>query len=351
MSFIKDLWKSPMTWPNTTYNTIKCATRKYTVLYLFGYFVIINLLHLWLWNHEWIVWQDHNITREFLILSAITLIIMISLYLWNLESIHKELTSTIKKLIEKIRSLSPENPWQHLSIQSLHCDDELQEVVNAINTKSSQIQDYIDHLNLLIGYLWHEMNTPLAIIKLSLERIKKDDQDNDSHIALIEDEIQQMSSLITMIGSLVSSTTIQESYKTIDLNTVLWDTINEFKILYPNTSIKFTSISTDTIKSHKIYLTTIFRNLIENWIVHWWSSIEVIRWEGIIQIQDHGKWIGTPELRKIRMPFWKKDQSRSKVGSYGLWLTLVKQLIDTLWRKIEVTSDTWWTTFTLTREH
>jgi signal transduction histidine kinase len=64
-----------------------------------------------------------------------------------------------------------------LCIHELTCDDELQEVVSAINSKSEQIQSHIDYLKKLIGYMQHEFSTPLAIAQLHIDRAGKKDAD------------------------------------------------------------------------------------------------------------------------------------------------------------------------------
>jgi signal transduction histidine kinase len=342
----KKKWrKSPISWPNTTFNRMKCATRKYTTLYLIWYFLLINILHLWLGTSEWVLWSDHNITREFFLLSLISLAVLLWFFMMNLDSIHHELTSSLRNLVEKVRNLSPENPWEELNINTLSCDDELYEVVTAINKKSTQIQEYIDHLNQLIGYLWHEINTPLSVIQLCIGRIKKETSHND--IELIEDEIDQIHRLTTMIWLLVSW--IQpEPDDTVSLEKVIWKILQEYKQLYPSKNIVYKNTSIHSIQSNQVSIYTIVRNLVDNAIMHWSWDVIIHSSNSAITINDQWKWIDQALLSKIRLPFWKEDVSRSKSWSYWLWLSLVKQLCKQINRSVTVLSEEWkWTTFTL----
>lgn len=336
---IEKKWRqSPITWPNTTFNRMKCATRKYTVLYLIGYFVLINLLHLWLWNAERVTGSNHNITREFFTLSLISLIVLIIFFMSNIESIQKELTYSISNLVEKVRRLSPQNPWEKLEVLSITCDDELHEVVHAINTKSTQIQEYIDHLNKLIGYLWHEINTPLSVIQICIERISKTSEHND--IPLIEDEIQQIRKLTEIIGLLIPAS---QSYQrnAVSMSAIIEKVILEYQMLYPWSSIVYTQHEDVTISSHDASLYTIIRNLVDNAIMHGGGEVTITLNKNNLTVMDEWWSIDNDSVQKIRLPFWKEDIARSKSGSYGLWLSLVKQLCKQLWLEINVTSNPW----------
>jgi signal transduction histidine kinase len=336
---INKKWRqSPIIWSNTTFNRMKCATRKYTVLYLIGYFVVINLLHLWLWNAERVTGTDHSITREFFILSFISLVLVILLFIGNIDTIQKELTSSISTLVEKVRSLSPQNPWETLEVHAISCDDELHEVVSAINLKSNQIQEYIDHLNKLIGYLWHEINTPLSVIQICVERISKTSNHND--IPLIQDEIQQIRKLTEIIGLLIWSDTAYDK-KSILVHTLIQKVVLEYQTLYPWREILFDHTTSNvTILSHDWSLYTIIRNLVDNAIMHWWWKVTVLLDKKSITVKDEWAWIHNDALtEKIRLPFWKEDLARSKSWSYWLWLSLVKQLCKHLWLEISVASE------------
>lgn len=347
MQSTKKWRQSPILWPNTTFNRMKCATRKYTTLYLIWYFLLINILHLWLGSSEWIVWNDHNITREFFILSLISLIVLLWFFLMNLESIQHELTASLRSLVDKVRNLSPENPWEELTIRTLSCDDELYEVVTAINKKSTQIQEYIDHLNQLIGYFWHEINTPLSVIQLCIGRIKKEIAHND--IELIEDEIEQIHSLTNMIWLLVSWVQ-PTSHDTVTIHQVVWKVLQEYTELYPSKNITYKNSSTHTLQSSQASIYTIIRNIVDNAIIHWSWDIHILSDDTSITISDQWKGIDKKLLSKIRLPFWKEDTSRSNSWSYWLWLSLVKQLCKQIWWSVGVESQPWkWTIFTLSR--
>ena len=79
----------------------------------------------------------------------------------------------LQKLITVIRNQSPNDFHQKIELEQVSCDDEVFEIVTVLNERSEQIQQYIQHLKYVIGYIQHEFNTPLATLSLSLERMKK----------------------------------------------------------------------------------------------------------------------------------------------------------------------------------
>lgn len=324
---------------------MKCATRKYTALYLIGYFILINLLHLWLWNATWVVGNDNNITREFFILSFISLAALLFFFMMNLDSIQNELTWSVRHLVDKVRNLSPQNPWEELTIQTMSCDDELFEVVHAINKKSSQIQEYIDHLNQLIGYLWHEINTPLTVIQLCTSRIRKDMEHND--LDLIEDEVEQINKLTDMIGLLVWGDDVS-THQEVSIGNVVEKVVKEYTLLYPSQKITYINENDSIQNVNQMAVYTTIRNLVDNAVMHGLWEVSITSDQYKVTIHDQWKWIDKDSLSKIWLPFWKEDVSRTKAGSFGLGLSLVNQLCKQLWRDINASSSDWqWTTFTL----
>ena len=63
-------------------------------------------------------------------------------------------------------------------------------------------------------------------------------------------------------------------------------------------------------------------------------------------MKDTWQWIKSENLNKIWERFWQEDSSKSDTTSFGLWLYLVKLLVEKHWRDIIVTSTEWkWSEF------
>jgi signal transduction histidine kinase len=70
-----------------------------------------------------------------------------------------------------------------------------------------------------------------------------------------------------------------------------------------------------------------------------WGSIFVSFDEKGIVVRDSGCGISQNHLWQIRDKFWQEDISRTDRKSFGLWLYLVKKLVDMHGWKIKVESE------------
>ena len=66
-------------------------------------------------------------------------------------------------------------------------------------------------------------------------------------------------------------------------------------------------------------------------------------------IKDTWIWIKKENLEKVWDRFWQEDSSKTDITSFGLWLYLVKLLVEKHWWNIEVKSTQWkWSEFRIT---
>ena len=343
-----------MTQVKTTYNGIKCATRKRTIFYLFLFFVIsIIVYRIELRFFSPIIWNVPELYRIIIGLS-IGFFITVWLYLMQLERIQEELTSNIRSLLEHLRTLKPESPGKKITVDGMHCDDELHEIVNVINSKSLQIQDHIDYLKKLIWYIQHEFKTPLSIIQLHNERLKKSWAKHQESVTSIESEVTHLSSLVESIIWLLSAqdTEIHEDIEPIDMWSLVRQIWWELTNIKKNSNISYTWEETVHVRSYQPFVKAIFRNLMDNALTHGSDSISIHIAEDKIDIIDQWTWISDDYYEQIRLPFWKKPSTKESSEWLWLWLSLVKELIEKLWRSIQASSNNlWWMTFTVFFNH
>jgi len=324
-----------------TFEWLKCTARRYTFMYLALLILFINQFYRIIDTLFASSWLGRLADMyQLFIASLVAFLLTCLLYINNLDHIQDKLTTSLRWLLQKIRWLNPNAPWEQLVYMNLHCDDELQEVVQAINTKSKEIQHYINYLEKLIWYIQHEFNTPLAIIKLHLERIQNIEWKSKKNIEWIEEEIEHMWSLVSAIVWLIQTKTESFDNETFQLSEVIHKIAHQLKTIYPETTFD-TSITQDvSLTSNKQYVWAICRNICENAIKHWSDHVKISIDTNELTIQDNGSGMDTQTLENIWLPFWKKSPRSWKQEWFGLWLSLVKVLVEKLHRKSDVKSST-----------
>lgn len=91
------------------------------------------------------------------------------------------------------------------------------------------------------------------------------------------------------------------------------------------------------------------KNIIDNAFKYsdenWEIKISYKNWK--LDISNTWKWISQENIDKIWDVFWKEDVWRTKYYSYGLWLSLVKKILNILSYEISVKSENNITTFSI----
>ena len=333
-----------------TFEWLTCTSRRYTFFYLAIMLFFVNQFH-WIlsffFSNSWLnnIWSMYKLA----IVSIFVFFLTCGLYIYNLDAIQEKLTLSLKRLLQKIRKLDPKTPWQKIVMNNLHCDDELQDIIVALNKKSTQIQHHIDYLEKLIWFIQHEFNTPLAISHLHLERLKKKWLGKDKEFEGIEEELSHMKSLVDALVWLIKSKTEWFDIERVSISQVVQQVSEKLQAIHPESNFDIHVGQDVMIQSNKQYIWAICRNICENAIKHWSDKVKISLNKKTLTIQDN--WPGmSDEIReKIRLPFWKKTPRAGKQEWFGLWLSLVKVLVDKLKWQVDVKNwQTWWTQFIFT---
>jgi len=68
----------------------------------------------------------------------------------NLDGIRDEMVENLQKLIAIIRNQTSQDFAKKIEIEEVSCDDEVFEIVSVLNSRSEQIEQYINHLKYVI---------------------------------------------------------------------------------------------------------------------------------------------------------------------------------------------------------
>ena len=193
----------------------------------------------------------------------------------------------------------------------------------------------------------HELKTPIFVLKGYVDMLndwgKNDKEVLDESLIVLKKEIQNMQDLTEKLLFLAKSKNLVVEKKSVNLDTVLKETIDNLNFAYPDQFINYSS-SEIFIDSDDALLRLLFKNLIENAIKYGNNSpVNVILEKGRkikVIIEDFGLGISKEALPHIFERFYREDEARNReIKSYGLGLSIVNEILSLLDIDIQVDSE------------
>ena len=206
--------------------------------------------------------------------------------------------------------------------------------------EQSQLQiDFVNNAS-------HELKTPIFVIKGYIDMLndwgKNDKEVLDEGLIVLKKEIQNMQELTEKLLFLAKSKNIIAEKNNINLDNVLKEVIDNLSFAYLKQKINYIS-SEIFIDSDIALLKLLFKNLIENAIKYGKDNpinIELKKEKKVkLIIEDFGVGISEKALPHIFERFYREDEARNReIKSYGLGLSIVKEIISLLDIDIQVES-------------
>lgn len=214
---------------------------------------------------------------------------------------------------------------------------------NMLSRLKKQTDAQIDFVNSAS----HELKTPIFIIGGYVDLIKRWGA-SDKNILMesldsIEDETKNMSTLVTKLLFLAKDNKDSLDFQKIYVSNVIEEIIEHLKLIYPKQEINFNP-NNAVIYSDPYLIKQLFLNLIENAVKYGLSNpidISISQSNNItIAIKDYGIGISKEDLEHIFDRFFRVDKARSRnMGSHGLGLSIVKNIIEVLKGDLEIKSE------------
>jgi len=209
------------------------------------------------------------------------------------------------------------------------------------------VEENIADMEQFIHNAWHELKTPISVIKSTLELAQLKKEYNES----IKDSITELDKMNDLIQVLISLSTINTTAEIDNINTneIIKDSVRIFnnKIDEKHIKVDIKEMVLLELNCNKDYFKILFNNILNNAIKYnkplW--KINIIINKNSLEIKDNWIWISEDNIDKIFDRFYQESESR-EVNSFWIWLSLVKKIADIYWWEIVVTSQKWiWTTF------
>jgi len=211
-------------------------------------------------------------------------------------------------------------------------DDELQELVNNINTMSEKLESYDKAQKTFLQNASHEFRTPLMSIQSYTEGIKYNVVDPATACDVIIDETKRMTRLVEDLLYLSRLDTIEENYHfdKLDFSDLINSCIERMAVLAAKTNISIvsdTSLQKIELNADSEKLYRAFTNIISNCIRYAKSTVRVetrlVDKNIEVLVSDDGPGIDEKELPYVFERFYK-----GKKGNFGLGLAISKNVIE-----------------------
>lgn len=264
---------------------------------------------------------------------------------WALRDVH-----VLAKKVREVDMHTISN-LQYLQFSHLPTDDEIVVIAEALQDFSKTLGMQIQSVKDFVSHVSHELRTPLMILRAQHDLASK----TQDFWTLLDKNTEVIDHMESLVDTLLMIAQVEESVlekKQVDVVALVHDVISRVKQIYAEKDIQITVLwhTFLSVRSHAWSLERIVHNIIDNAYKYtssgWRITVEVH--DHMLSIADTWKGMTKKQQESIREPFWQADSTRNKDTWFGLWLYLVKRLVDVHGWEICVDSrPDAWTTFSL----
>jgi len=213
-----------------------------------------------------------------------------------------------------------------------------------VSKLTKPIEQNYEFMKNFVNNAWHELKTPIANINLSTQILNQKKEYNQE---IINDILGESTKISQLIDTLLQMSTLSKFEKkdNMILKEIIENIINEFKTEIEAKNIGINLELKNIHKNiNKNQIEILLRNLIKNAIKYNFKNwtINIVLDENKLVIENTGNEIKNWNKKRIFDLFYRIDKNQEW---YGLWLAIVKKIIDINKWKIKVKSENWVNSF------
>jgi heavy metal sensor kinase len=231
---------------------------------------------------------------------------------------------------------------------------ELKPFMKALDDMLTRLDEAMRRQEQFIADAAHELRTPVAIIKSTLQTTRLQRRGVAEYEESIEETLQDIGRLERLMEQLLSLARLERpdkvgSFVEVRLDTLLGETIGVFqaRAAEQGARIVFQKSSPVSLRGDESQLRQLFSNLLDNALRHGPSKGTVrVALEGLmdhritVSVHDEGGQIPADALPHLFDRFYRVDSSRSRIsGGSGLGLAIAREIVRRHGGDIRVTSD------------
>ncbi|PIQ24031.1 hypothetical protein COW36_05795 [bacterium (Candidatus Blackallbacteria) CG17_big_fil_post_rev_8_21_14_2_50_48_46] len=216
---------------------------------------------------------------------------------------------------------------------------EFQEIANGFNHMMSRIQEMLQEKQRLIADVSHELRSPLARMRVSLELLAKEGKGKPKYIERSIFELEELDRLINDLLDISALELNAENYplERLELGHLLRESLEMHQYILAEKELEvITDYTTETIliNGRRDLLHRALNNLFSNLLKYAppGSRVDISVYcnaeKAGIRFRDRGPGLPQEELEEILKPFYRPDSSRTrKTGGNGLGLAIVDKIM------------------------
>jgi two-component system, OmpR family, sensor kinase len=228
-------------------------------------------------------------------------------------------------------------------------NDEVGKLITAFNETLERLERLFASQQRFLADVSHELRTPLTVIKGNADLMQRMKQVDDESLDSIREEADRLTRLVgdLLLEAQAESGKLPLNFAPFELDTLLLDVYKEMRILaHGRVSIKVTDIDQVQVNGDRDRLKQVLVNLVSNAIKYTpeggeiYLSLGRVSDQARLVVRDTGPGIPTEDLPHIFERFYRaeKSRSRSKIGGFGLGLSIAYWIITHHGGRIEVDS-------------
>jgi two-component system OmpR family sensor kinase len=227
--------------------------------------------------------------------------------------------------------------------------DEMGQLIAAFNETLGRLEQLFVSQQRFLADVSHELRTPLTVIKGNVDLMRRIKQVDVESLDNIEDEADRLTRLVgdLLLEAQAESGKLPLHFAPLELDTLLLEVFKEMRILArERVNLKLVEIDQLQVRGDRDRLKQVLINLISNAIKYCPQGGEVFLSLGRVGdnariiVRDTGQGIPAEDLPHIFERFYRaeKSRTRSKVGGFGLGLSIAYWIINHHGGRIEVDS-------------
>lgn len=287
-----------------------------------------------------------DLTRLFSVQSLLVMVAIVAVSLGVTYFVTGRVLRPLKDLNRSVKEIGGEN--LHRRVELPKGEDEVRELTGSFNAMLGRLEDAFLVQKNFAANAAHELKTPLAVMKTSLQVLELDEEPSpEDYQEFREDVAAGLERLTGTVDNLMAlANDSVENLEPVELRELV---DQAGKALRERAKEKGITVSVEgkapPVLGNRILLYRVFFNLMENAVKYNREGGEV---RAELSEQDGGAWVeisdtgmGIPaeSLHHIFEPFYRADRSRSqRIPGAGLGLSIVRTVLDRCGGTIKVDS-------------